>query len=131
LAVGQLNFGGLRKHDQRGGGHHETMLSVSARISDRWIVDTTARWLFMPPPMCSRQEVSAAHSTSAPVSSTQRVLSLSMANEVSAFLMAKVPPKPQHSLALGNSTRSMPLTARNSCRGASLTCSTRRLWQVG
>ncbi len=64
--------------------------------------------------MCIRHDLSAAQQNSAPVSSTPRILSPSIAIEVSAFLMAKVPPKPQHSAALGSSTRSMPLTARSS-----------------
>ena len=44
--------------------------------------------------------VGAAH-TSAPVSRIARTLSVSIAIEVSAFLIANVPPKPQHSLGLG------------------------------
>src|SRR5207302_11511924 len=107
LAFGEGRLGGLRKQLQGFGWHYAASLSVRARISGRWMVATPARWRCSPPPMCSRQEVSAAHSTSAPVSRTQRALSLSMASEVSAFLMAKVPPKPQHSLALGNYTRSL------------------------
>ena len=42
------------------------------------------------------------------VSSTWRILSASIAVEVSAFFSANVPPNPQHSSAPGNSTRSMP-----------------------
>jgi hypothetical protein len=38
------------------------------------------------------------------------VFSASMAVETSAFLMAKVPPKPQHCSRLGSSTSSMPRT---------------------
>ena len=51
--------------------------------------------------MCMRHELSAAAQYSAPVSSTQRILSESMAIEVSAFLIANVPPKPQHSSPCG------------------------------
>ena len=38
--------------------------------------------------------------------------------EVSAFLTANVPPKPQHSSAWGNSTRSIPPTFRSNFSGA-------------
>ena len=47
------------------------------------------------------------------VARTLRSLSASIASETSAFLIAKVPPKPQHSCASGSSTRSMPRTARS------------------
>ena len=46
--------------------------------------------------MCIRQEASPAVQTSAWVPSTLAILSVSIAVEVSAFLTAKVPPKPQH-----------------------------------
>ena len=69
--------------------------------------------------MCMRHELSPATQTSAPVSSTHRILSSSIAAEVSAFLTANVPPKPQHSSASGSSTRSMPPTARRSFSGRS------------
>ena len=81
--------------------------------------------------MCMRHELSALAHTSAPVSRIVRTLSETIAIDVSAFLTANVPPKPQHSPASGSSTRSMPPTARNSRSGRSPTCSMRRLWQVG
>src|SRR4029079_1479992 len=60
-----------------------------------------------------------------------RSLSESIASEVSAFLTANVPPKPQHSVASGRSTRSIPRTASSSRRGRSPTCSSRSEWHVG
>ena len=60
--------------------------------------------------MCIRQELSPAVHTSARVASTLRILSASMAVEVSAFLTANVPPNPQHTSASGSSTRSIPAT---------------------
>ena len=84
-----------------------------------------------PPPMCARHELSPAVHTSAPVLSTQRTLSVSMAVEVSEFFSAKVPPKPQHVSEPGRSTRSMPRTARSSRAGLSPTRSSRAEWQVG
>ena len=81
--------------------------------------------------MCIRQELSAAQTTSARVSSTARTLSASIADETSAFLTANVPPKPQHSVASGSSTSSMPLTAPSSRSGRSPTPSSRSEWQVG
>ena len=81
--------------------------------------------------MCIRQELSADVQTSAPVSSRWRSLSESIAIEVSAFLTANVPPKPQHSWASSISTRSMPWTARSSRSGRSPTFSSRSEWQVG
>ena len=52
-----------------------------------------------PPPICSRHEPSTAVQTSAPVASIASHLSASIALDVSAFLSANVPPKPQHSSA--------------------------------
>ena len=92
---------------------------------------TPARAGAAPPPMCMRQELSAAVQTSAPVSRMRRTLSVSIAVEVSAFLIAKVPPKPQHCSAPGSSTRSIPRTARSSRSGASPTFSSRSEWHVG
>ena len=69
--------------------------------------------------------------TSAWVSSTLRILSASMAVEVSAFLTANVPPKPQQVSASGSSTRSIPVTLRSSRSGRSPTRSRRSEWQVG
>ena len=92
---------------------------------------TPARAWRRPPPMCIRHELSAAVQTSAPVSRIRRSLSVSIAVEVSAFLTAKVPPKPQHCSAAGSSTRSMPRTARSSRSGASPTFSSRSEWHVG
>ena len=70
-------------------------------------------------------KLSPAVSTSAPVLSTHHILSLSMALEVSAFLIANVPPNPQHDSAAGSSTRSMPRTAFSSVSGRSPTPSIR------
>ena len=105
--------------------------SVAARISARCMTRTPARWRESIPPMCIRQELSPATSTSAPVSRTWRALSAPIATEVSAFLRAKVPPKPQHSVAIGRSTSSIPRTCSSSRCGRSPTPSIRRLWQVG
>ena len=69
---------------------------VAARICARWSVFAPARIRDSPPPMCIRQELSPAVQISAPVSKTLRILSASMAVDVSAFLIANVPPKPQH-----------------------------------
>ena len=49
--------------------------------------------------MCIRHELSSAVQTSASVSRIASILSVSIAAETSAFLMAKVPPKPQHESA--------------------------------
>ncbi len=87
---------------------------------------TPALWRCRPPPMCIRHELSAETQTSARVSSTQRILSPSIAIDVSAFFTANVPPNPQHSSALGSSTRSIPRTARSSLSGASPTRSIRK-----
>ena len=81
--------------------------------------------------MCIRHELSPATSTSAPVSRTWRALSEPIAIEVSAFFIAKVPPKPQHSVAAGRSTSRRPRTFSSSSRGRSPTPSIRSEWQVG
>ena len=81
--------------------------------------------------MCIRQELSPAVHTSAWVSSTLRILSASMAVDVSAFLTANVPPNPQQVSASGSSTRSIPATWRSNRSGRSPTRSIRSEWQVG
>ena len=81
--------------------------------------------------MCIRHDVSTAVQTSARVSSTPRTLSPSIAIEVSAFLTANVPPKPQHSRAPSSSTRSIPRTLRSSRSGRSPIPSARIEWHVG
>ena len=83
------------------------------------------------PPICSRHELSTAVTTLAPVETIAAHLSITIAVEVSAFLIAKVPPKPQHSRASGSSTSSRPATARSSWSGASPTFVTRSEWHVG
>ena len=75
--------------------------SVLARISARCTVRTPVRSRDRPPPMCIRQDESPAVHTSAPVLSTERILSASMAVETSGFFTAKVPPNPQHDSACG------------------------------
>ena len=68
---------------------------------------------------------------SALVAMTFFILSASIAVDVSEFLTAKVPPKPQHWSASGSSTRSRPRTARSSRNGLSSTRSIRSEWHVG
>ena len=75
--------------------------------------------------MCIRQELSAAHSTSAPVWRTAATLSAQIAADTSAFFTENVPPNPQQDSASGRSTRSRPRTARSSRSGASPTRSMR------
>ena len=69
--------------------------------------------------------------TSAPVATMFAHLSASIASETSAFLIEKVPPKPQHSAASGSSSSSSPRTCASSRCGASPTRVTRCEWQVG
>ncbi|GES17080.1 hypothetical protein Amac_106780 [Acrocarpospora macrocephala] len=77
------------------------------------------------PPICIKQELSAAQSTSAPVFMTFPTLSAHMAAEISRFLIANVPPNPQHSSAPGNATNSNPRTPSNNRRGRSPKCNPR------
>ena len=81
--------------------------------------------------MCSRQDASPAAAYCAPVRRMAAILSASIADDTAAFFSANVPPNPQHCSASGNSTRSMPSTARSSCSGRSPTRSSRSEWQVG
>ena len=92
---------------------------------------TPVRCRVSAPPMCIRQELSAAHSTSAPLRRTAATLSAHMAADTSAFFTANVPPNPQHASASGRSTSSRPRTARSSRSGASPTLSIRSEWQLG
>ncbi len=84
-----------------------------------------------PPPMCIRQDESPAVHTAASVVAMLRILSWSIAVDVSAFFTAKVPPNPQQASASGSSTRSIESTALSSRSGLSPTRSMRREWQVG
>ena len=59
--------------------------------------------------MCIRHELSPATSTSASVSRTWRALSAPIATDTSAFFIAKVPPKPQHSSADGQVHEGQPV----------------------
>ena len=77
------------------------------------------------PPICIRHELSAAHTTSAPVCLIAATLSVQIAAETSGFFTENVPPNPQHDSASGRSTRSRPRTARSSRSGASPTLSMR------
>src|SRR6202034_2193019 len=63
---------------------------VEARISARCTAATPARSRDRPPPMCIRHELSPATATSARVPRTLRILSASIAVEVSEFLSANV-----------------------------------------
>src|SRR5215203_3302892 len=110
---------------------HYPSSALLASIWARCAVSTPVRRRPRPPPMCIRHELSPAVQISASVSRTCRILSESIAAEVSAFLTAKVPPNPQHSSAAASSTRSIPRTFRKSSRGASPTLSIRREWHVG
>src|SRR6202020_2166369 len=100
LDVGEGLTGGSRERRSVG---HGVAGSAWARISARCIVRTPARPRASAPPICIRQELSAAVQTSAPVPTIAATLSATIANEVSAFLTANVPPKPQHSVAAGSS----------------------------
>src|SRR5204863_10206609 len=104
---------------------------VAARISARCAVRTREPRLERPPPICSRHEPSTAVQNSAPLCSILVHLSASIALDVSAFLTAKVPPKPQHSVESCSSTSSRPRTRPSSRSGASPTWVTRSEWQVG
>ena len=55
------------------------------------------------PPIWSRHEPSTAVQYSAPLASIAEHLSATIAEEVAAFLIANVPPNPQHSSARSSS----------------------------
>src|SRR5580693_281268 len=95
---------------------------VLARISARCIGRTPVRSLVSVPPMCIRQELSPATTTSAPVWRIAATLSAHIAAETSWFFSANVPPNPQQVVASGRSTRSIPRTALSRRYGASPTC---------
>src|SRR5690606_16982389 len=109
-----------RRGDPEEGAH-----AVLARISARWTVRVPLRSRDRPPPMCMRHDASPAVATSAPVASTLRILSASMAVDVSAFFSANVPPNPQHWSASGSSISVIPRTRRSSRSGLSPTRSIR------
>ena len=80
--------------------------------------------------MCIRQLLSQAVQASAPVLRMAVVFSASIALETSAFLTAKVPPKPQHCSTFARGTRSIPRTAFSKVRGPSPSSRFRRPWQL-
>ena len=110
-------------------GAHRPVL-VLARISARWTVLVPVFSLESPPPMCIRQELSLATQASAPVASTLRILSASIAVETSAFLIANVPPNPQHDSRRATRPAQAGHPAQQPER-RSPTRSMRSEWQVG
>ena len=90
---------------ERLGGRPRGRLAHDARTSARCTARTGEPRRRRPPPMCSRQEASHAHTASAPLARTLSSFASSIAAETSAFLTAKVPPKPQHSSASGQRRR--------------------------
>ena len=112
LEVAELAARGLgERHDRLAHAGHAA--PPAASTSARWSVRTREAFRESTPPMCMRHERSPATSTSAPLASTADALSSPIAAEVSEFLTANVPPKPQHSSARGRSTSSSPRTARS------------------
>tara|TARA_R110002096_G_scaffold128486_2_gene276715 strand:+ start:1948 stop:2205 length:258 start_codon:yes stop_codon:yes gene_type:complete len=69
------------------------------------------------PAMFIRQPRSAASSVSAPVAAIWRVLSETMAVEISGYFTAKVPPKPQQAFSPSNGTSFRPSTCSSSLSG--------------
>jgi hypothetical protein len=69
---------------------------VAARISAKCTVRTPDRIRDNPPPICIKHDESPALHTSAPELMMLVILSASIAVDVSEFLIANVPPKPQH-----------------------------------
>ena len=116
------SFGGMADANA----HGLAPLSTPARISARCRHLTPVRWRLKAPLMCMRQELSTAEQTSAPLSRMRCTLSESMAAETSGFLMAKVPPKPQHCSLSGRSTSVRPRTSRSKRAGLSPTRRERR-----
>src|SRR6201999_2337395 len=86
--------------------------SSAARISAMWTARTPVLPRRRAPPICIRQEESVAVQTSAPLPSTARTLSASIAAETSAVLTPEVPPKPQQLSASSSSISSIPPTLR-------------------
>ena len=99
LESGALRLIGVPSRSLRGGLH--VCLGRGEDLGDVDRVDSRRAAGAGAPPMCIRHELSAAAQYSAPVSSTQRILSESMAIEVSAFFTENVPPNPQHSVGMG------------------------------
>ena len=92
----RVAFARLRRSCHRAAPPPRRTEAHDASTSARCMVRTPARCRDSAPPIRMRHELSVAHTTSAPVSRIARTLSVSIADETSAFLMAKVPPKPQH-----------------------------------
>src|SRR6478609_2640143 len=98
---------------------HAGFSFVDARMVARCTVRVPLLIRLSPPPMCIKHDESPALQTSAPVDSTLPILSASIADEVSEFFSANVPPNPQHTSPAGSSTRSRPCTDRNRDNGLS------------
>src|SRR6185437_5976953 len=124
-AAGRGSTSAAVRRGGRGGVRQLTLQSVrvAARISAKWIVRIGAPERCARPPMCIRQELSAATRYCAPVPTALASLSVPIATETSGFLIEKVPPNPQHSSAPGSSASSSPATARSSRTGRSPTFS--------
>src|SRR5581483_4877978 len=113
----------------RGGSHGRSQIAGSesspARTSATCRTAILRPWRDSLPAMFIRQPRSPASSMPAPVAAIRSALRSTMALEMSGYLTEKVPPKPQQTSASPISTSSSPLTVRRSCRGCSLTPSSR------
>src|SRR6185437_5119723 len=78
------------------------------------------------PAMLSRQPMSPASSVSAPEARMLPVFSSTILSEMSPYLIAKVPPKPQQTSQSRISLSVRPATLASSLRGCALTPSSRR-----
>ncbi len=87
-----------------------------ARIWARWMVRMPGIAV-QAPPMCMRQLLSTAVQYSARVERMSLSLVESIAEETSAFLMEKVPPKPQQRSRFSSGTRSMPAHLAQQAQG--------------
>src|SRR3990170_5297741 len=99
---------------------------MPASTSATWRTSTSARSRASLPAICIRQPRSPASTVEAPVPTMSRTLASRMAVEMSGYLTAKVPPKPQQTSLSLSSTSDSPSTLASSRRGASRTWSSRK-----
>src|SRR4030095_672157 len=99
--------------------------AMPASTSATWRASTLLPLRFSLPAMLSRQPMSAASTTPAPVASMLATLSSTMRLEMSGDLTQKVPPKPQHGSPFGSSLNESPLTFASNSRGWGVTRSSR------
>src|SRR5262249_10080813 len=117
----EMRGGGVNGHGLHSAGGFAAPIgassAMSARISAMWRAATDCPLRESLPAMFMQQPRSPASTVPAPVETMFATLASTIALEMSPYLTAKVPPKPQHTSLSGSSMSFRPLTVSRRRRG--------------